>query len=66
MDKTSPVPNMALYTSYQVNVTKRMQDGQTLFFQDELEAIKVARRMRSYHYQVFNHKMQHAGYAVPK
>ncbi|RDY58472.1 hypothetical protein [Flagellimonas nanhaiensis] len=35
-------------------------------FTNLLEAIAYARQKRSYHYQIFNSKHQHAGYAVPK
>ena len=55
-----------LYTDYRVNISQRVKDGRTLLIVDQLEAVKIAAQMRSYCYQVFDHKRRPAGFAIPR
>jgi hypothetical protein len=55
-----------MWNQYGVNITMRIQEERTTFFKNEIEAQTFAARLRSYHYQVFNKKNEHMGYAVPK
>lgn len=51
---------------YGKKVEIKILEGDTVTFKSELEAIAYARAQRSYHYQLFDDKGRHAGYAVPK
>ena len=65
---------MKYYTDQNVNITKRIEEGKTLFFngidkQTKGTAKAEARRIKSYVYEVFvdnRNKRVQVGYAVPK
>ncbi len=48
------------------NITSYIESGKTLFFTNENIAKSEAKKIRSYHYTVYDFGKQHIGYAVPK
>lgn len=54
------------YTENFVNVTKEIKTGQTMFFEDQLEAYRYSQQVKSYYYQIFNKDKLTIGYGVPK
>tara|TARA_Y100001951_G_C11272751_1_gene259863 strand:+ start:701 stop:871 length:171 start_codon:yes stop_codon:yes gene_type:complete len=51
-----------LFTEYK----KRIDPDMNEVFTDLLKAYRYAQETRSYHYQVFDNRGKHYGYAVPK
>lgn len=48
------------------NIESRIENGQTLVFDNELDARDNARQMNSYYYPVFMNGKTNGEYAVPK
>ena len=55
-----------MFTENRINISQKVENGETLFFANEIKAYNYAEQVRSYHYQVFDKNGRHAGYAVPK
>lgn len=54
------------YTENKRRVTEYVYNGQTLFIEDLNEAIKKGVELNTYHYEMFNEKMDFIGYGVPR
>lgn len=66
----NPNPDhLKFVTRDRVSVTKRIEDGRTKAFETKEAALKLARQLRTYVYDLYvlvNGKIQFYGYAVPK
>lgn len=49
-------PDQIYLNEYGVNITKRIQQGETLFFKERSEAKKIADEKRSYIFEIFDNK----------
>lgn len=54
------------YNEYGRRVTEYVEDGRTLFFKNLNEAINKGVELHTYHYEMFNDKMEFIGYGVPR
>lgn len=54
------------YTENRKRVTEYIEDGKTLFVTNLNEAIKKGVDLNTYHYEMFNEKMEFIGYGVPR
>lgn len=51
-----PNPEQIYLNEYGVNITKRIEQGKTLFFKERSEAKKIADEKRSYIFEIFDNK----------
>ena len=54
------------YTENRKRVTEYVENNLTLFFTELNEAIKKGVSLNTYHYEMFNDKMEFIGYGVPR
>lgn len=54
------------YTENRKRVTEYVENNLTLFFTELNEAIKTSLSFKTYHYEMFNEKMEFIGYGVPR
>ena len=54
------------YTENKRRVTEYIESNRTLFIEDLNEAIKKGVELNTYHYEMFNDKMEFIGYGVPR
>lgn len=54
------------YTENRRRVTEYIENDLTLFFTELNEAIKTSLSFKTYHYEMFNDKMESIGYGVPR
>lgn len=54
------------YTENKRRVTEYIESNRTLFIEDLNEAIKKGVEFNTYHYEMFNEKMEFIGYGVPR
>lgn len=54
------------YTENRKRVTEYVENNLTLFFTELNEAIKKGVDLNTYHYEMFNEKMEFIGYGVPR
>lgn len=54
------------YTENRKRVTEYVENDLTLFFTELNEAIKTSLSFKTYHYEMFNEKMDFIGYGVPR
>lgn len=54
------------YTENKRRVTEYVESNRTLFFTNLNEAIKKGVSLNTYHYEMFNEKMDFIGYGVPR
>lgn len=54
------------YTENKRRVTEYIESNRTLFIEDLNEAIKNGVELNTYHYEMFNEKMDFIGYGVPR
>ena len=54
------------YTENKRRVTEYIESYRTLFFTNLNEAIKKGVELNTYHYEMFNEKMDFIGYGVPR
>ena len=54
------------YTENRKIVTEYVESNRTLFIEDLNEAIKTSLSFKTYHYEMFNEKMEFIGYGVPR
>ena len=54
------------YTENRKRVTEYVENNLTLFFTELNEAIKTSLSFNTYHYEMFNDKMDFIGYGVPR
>ena len=54
------------YTENRRRVTEYIESNRTLFIEDLNEAIKKGVELNTYHYEMFNDKMEFIGYGVPR
>ena len=54
------------YTENRRRVTEYVENNLTLFFTELNEAIKKGVELNTYHYEMFNEKMDFIGYGVPR
>ena len=54
------------YTENKRRVTEYIESNRTLFIEDLNEAIKKGVELNTYHYEMFNEKMDFIGYGVPR
>ena len=54
------------YTENKRRVTEYIESDRTLFIEDLNEAIKKGVELNTYHYEMFNEKMDFIGYGVPR
>ena len=54
------------YTENKRRVTEYIESNRTLFIEDLNEAIKKGVELNTYHYEIFNEKMDFIGYGVPR
>jgi hypothetical protein len=56
---------MKMFTQEKIEVTKRIENGQTFFTKSKKEAIEITKK-QSYFYDVFDKDGNHIGYGIPK
>lgn len=54
------------YTENRKIVTEYVENNLTLFFTELNEAIKKGVELNTYHYEMFNEKIEFIGYGVPR
>lgn len=54
------------YTENRRRVTEYVESNLTLFIEDLNEAIDKGVSLNTYHYEMFNEKMEFIGYGVPR
>lgn len=54
------------YTENRRRVTEYVENNLTLFFTELNEAIEKGVALNTYHYEMFNEKMEFIGYGVPR
>ena len=54
------------YTENKRRVTEYIESNRTLFIEDLNEAIKKGVELNTYHYEMFDEKMEFIGYGVPR
>ena len=54
------------YTENKRRVTEYIESNRTLFIEDLNEAIKKGVELNTYHYEMFDEKMDFIGYGVPR
>jgi len=54
------------YTENRRRVTEYVENNLTLFFTNLNEAIEKGVDLNTYHYEMFNEKMEFIGYGVPR
>ena len=54
------------YNEHRKRVTEYVENNLTLFFTELNEAIKKGVDLKTYHYEMFNDKMEFIGYGVPR
>lgn len=54
------------YTENRRRVTEYVENNLTLFFTELNEAIKKGVELNTYHYEMFDEKMDFIGYGVPR
>ncbi len=54
------------YNEYRKQVTDYILRGETLFTSSLREALELAFRFKTYHYEMFNQENEFIGYGVPR
>ena len=54
------------YTENNRRVTEYIESNKTLFIEDLRQAIEISLSLNTYHYEMFNQKMEFIGYGVPR
>lgn len=63
--KQSPKP-IKYFNEHGINITARIENGKTLFYEYRSDAQKEAEKNRTYIFEIFNEKNQLCGFGVPK